>query len=123
MQREHPVLLRLPKCRAQCITQCCSQASALEYMAVLLHGAHLVAALGEEGLLDAALEGVIGGHVKDLEVAAVVQIPLAHQQVVDVGCGLYAGQPHKPFAVHSCSTGCAFKAPDCTSPPVILLYK
>ena len=57
-------------------------------MAVLLHGAHLVAALGEEGLLDAALEGILGSHVDDLKVAAVVQVSLAHQQVVDVGCGL-----------------------------------
>ena len=63
-----------------------------------------MAAPGEEGLLDAALEGVVGGHVDHLKVAAVVQVALAHQQIVDVSCGLHAWQPLKSCHRHSCSS-------------------
>ena len=52
--------------------------------------AHLMAALAEDGLLDAALEGIIGGHVEHMEAAPVVDVARAHQQVVHKGGGLHA---------------------------------
>ena len=52
--------------------------------------AHLVPALAKEGLLDAALEGVIGGQVDDMELAAVVNVARADEQVVHVRGSLRA---------------------------------
>ena len=51
--------------------------------------AHLMAALGEDGLLDGALEAVVGGQVENEEAAPVVDVAAAHQQIVDVRRGLH----------------------------------
>lgn len=47
-----------------------------------------MSALAKEGLLDAALEGVVGGQVDDVELAAVVNVACAHKQVIHIRGGL-----------------------------------